>query len=84
MIELKSIERKGTEAVRKLRLRKLSSGLPFMINSKDLLTNQCYLEYPDGLIKLATIKKSARDFDIIRVLTPEEAQIVRQRYHFYI
>ena len=84
MIELKSIERKGTEAVRKLRQRKLSSGHPFMINSKDLTTNQCYLEFPDGVIKLVTIKKSARDFDIVRELSPSEAQSIRRRYHFYI
>jgi len=84
MIELKSIEKKGTEAVKKLRLRKLSSGHHFMINSKDLMTNQCYLEYPNGVIKLATIRKSARDFDIIRELTTEETQIIRRRYHLYI
>jgi hypothetical protein len=69
MIELKSIERKGTEAVGKLRQQKLSNGHPFMINSKALPTIQCYLEFPDGSIKLATLKKSGRDFEIIRELS---------------
>jgi hypothetical protein len=84
MIELKSIEKKGTEAVRKLRQQKLRSGHPFMINSRDLNTDQCYLEFPDGTIKLATFKKAARDFDIIRILSPDETQSIRFRYNFYI
>jgi hypothetical protein len=82
MKDLKIIENKGTEAVRKLRLQKLRNGQPFMINSKELLSNQCYLEYPDGSIKLATLKKSSRDFDIIRVLNPVEADCIRIRYRF--
>lgn len=84
MADLKIIENKGNEAVRKLRLQKLRSGHPFMINSKELLTSQCYLEYPNGVIKLVTIKKSSRDFDIIRELSVTEAQSLRKRYKFYI
>jgi hypothetical protein len=79
--ELKIIEKRGTEAVRKLRLTKLRSGRPFMINSKELLSNQCYLEFPDGSIKLVTLKTSAKDFDILRDLSPNEANVIRQRYH---
>ena len=84
MIELQSIEKKGTEAVRKLRLRKLQSGHPFMINSRELKTSQCYLEFPNGVMYLATFKKSARDFEIIRELSISETQTIRQRYKFYI
>lgn len=84
MIERHSIERKGTEAVRRLRLRKLQSGHPFMINSKDLDTSQCYLEFPNGIIYLATFRKSARDFEIIRELSVNETQSIRHRFKFYI
>jgi hypothetical protein len=84
MIELNLLEKKALEAVRKLRLRKLRSGHPFIINSKKLLTNQCYLEYPNGIIKLVTFTKAAWDFSIIRDLSPNEAQSIRLRYHFDI
>jgi hypothetical protein len=82
MTELKSIENRGTEAVRKLRTQKLAKGLPFMINSRELMTNQCYMEYPNGLIKLVRITKSARDFDVIRELSQSEAQALRNRHKF--
>jgi hypothetical protein len=82
MHDLKIIQNKGTKAVRKLRLQKLRNGQSFMINSKELLSNQCYLEYPDGSIKLAVLNKSSPDFDIIRVLNPEEAECLRIRYGF--
>jgi hypothetical protein len=83
MTDLKKIEKQGTDAVRRLRLQKLRNGHPFMINSKELLTNECYLEFPDGTIKLATIKKSSRDFDIIRVLNPTETESLRNRLRLY-
>lgn len=83
MIDLKIIEKKGTEAVKKLRQRKLQNGNPFMINSKELLTNQCYLEFPDGSIKLATYSHSSKDFEILHILSFDEAQIIRNQFHLY-
>ena len=41
--------------VKKLREQKLRAGLPFMINVNELSSNQCYVEYPNGVIKLASI-----------------------------
>ena len=55
MTTLTRMEEKGTAAVRKLRIQKLLNGHPFMINSKELISNQGYLEYPDGTIKLVSI-----------------------------
>jgi hypothetical protein len=52
-----------------------------MINVKELSTNQCYLEYPNGVIKLAVVRPS-RDFNVIRELTPVEATHLRRRLHF--
>ena len=80
MLDLKKIEITGTAAVKRLRIKKLQSGYPFMINSRELPGNQCYLEYPDGSIKLVTIKKSSRDFTIIRELTQQEKKTLRAKY----
>ena len=82
MTALQTIEKIGNEAVQKLRLQKLSNGRPFMINSKDLETNQCYLEYPDGMIQLVYLKNAAKEFTIIRTLSPTEEQSLRKRYGF--
>jgi hypothetical protein len=49
---LQSIVKIDNDAVKELRLHKLRNGQPFMINSKDLKCNQCFLEYPDGTIQL--------------------------------
>lgn len=82
MTALQIIEQIGNEAVRKLRLRKLRKGHPFMINSKDLPSDQCYLEFPDGNIKLVELNDSAKDFTILRILSAEEEQKIRRKYNF--
>lgn len=82
MSTIKITSRKGTNAVKKLREKKLKNGLPFMINVKELSTNQCYLEYPNGSIKLITVVHSARDIDVVRELTLIEATHLRRRFHF--
>lgn len=81
MTEIQEIEKKGTAAVKRLRLKKLKTGFPFMINSKDLPGNQCYLEYPNGSIVLVTIAKSAKDFTVLRVLSSDEQRILRLKYN---
>ncbi len=82
MSTVKITSKKGTDAVKKLREQKLRNGLPFMINVKELSTNQCYLEYPNGSIKLITVVHSTRDIDVVRELTSAEATHLRQRFHF--
>lgn len=81
MLQIQEIERTGTAAVKRLRLKKLSNGLPFMINSKDLPGNQCYLEYPGGSIALVKIARSAKDFTVIRTLTSFEVTNIRKKYN---
>ncbi len=83
MSTITTTSRKGTNAVRKLREQKLRNGMPFMINVKELSTNQCYLEYPNGTIKLITVIHSTRDIDVVRELTSIEATHLRQRFHFH-
>lgn len=68
--------------VKKLRDQKLRAGLPFMINVKELSSNQCYLEYPNGLIKLVSTVSSTRDITIIRELDSSDADKLRKRLNF--
>jgi hypothetical protein len=71
----------GTEAVKRLRVAKLRSGFPFMINSRELPEGQCYLEYPTGSIVLATLSKSSRDFIILRELSSLEIVTLRKKFN---
>ena len=82
MTALQTIEQIGNKAVQKLRLQKLRSGHPFMINSKELEPNQCFLEYPDGTIQLVYLKNAAKDFTVIRTLSDSEEEVIRLKYHF--
>jgi hypothetical protein len=80
MSEAEIIEKNGADAVRKLRLLKLQSGRPFMINSRELPTDQCYLEFPDGKIELVSLAANSIDFSVIRELTSEESVLIRVKY----
>jgi len=57
-------------------------GLPFMINSHLLPSDQCYLEYPDGIIKIVTIDRSINDFKVISELSSEESILLRKKFKF--
>jgi len=81
MSDLEILEKTGTEAVRRLRKRKLASGKPFMINSKDLPVKQSYLEYPDNSISIVTVAPDSRSFVTITTLTRNQAQSVRRRFN---
>lgn len=81
MTRIQEIEKNGTAAVKRLRMKKLQNGQPFMINSKDLPGNQCYLEYPNGSMVLVSIVKSARNFTIVRKLSHLEENRVRTRFN---
>lgn len=81
MTDFGAIEKVGTDAVKQLRVDKLTNGLTFMINSKDLPSNECYLEYPDGHISLVTLTNSRRDFLEIRSLSKAEAIALRKKYN---
>src|SRR6476620_2572424 len=76
-------ESAGTDAVKKLRKKKLLLGHPFMINSKTLPAGQFYIEYPSGIIKLAVISESKRDFEILRKLNSHEAAELRMKHDLY-
>ena len=77
MTLLQTIGKIGTDAVKELRLQKFRNGLPFMIDSDDLEGNQCYLEFPDGTIKLVSLTTGAREFTTIHTLSVNEARSLR-------
>jgi hypothetical protein len=77
MTALETIGKIGTDAVKELRLQKLRSGLPFMIDSDDLESDQCYLEFPDGTIKLVFLSTGAREFTTVRTLSASETRSLR-------
>jgi len=53
-----------------------------MINSDDLENNQCYLEFPDGTIKLVFLANGAREFTTISILSAKEARTLRAKEGF--
>jgi len=80
MVDFKEIERVGNAAVERLRIDKLSKGIPFMIYAEDLPSTQCYLEYPDGHISIVSICPDKIDFKIIRDLTIKETRLLRKEF----
>jgi len=74
----KKLEESGMQALMLIRKAKLEKGLPFMINSSKLPSDQCYFEYPDGTIWLATINRSKDDFDLTRLLSAHEQVSLRK------
>jgi hypothetical protein len=82
MTALQTIEQIGNQAVKKLRLKKLRSGTPFMINAKELPSDQCYLELPGGSIQLVQLLNDAREFTVIRRLSTVEEVALRRKYGF--
>jgi hypothetical protein len=79
MAEAQVIAQKGTAAVKKLRVSKLKQGSPFMINVKSLPASQCYLEFPNGKITLATYSSKNREFVIVRELSGKESADLRMQ-----
>lgn len=75
------MEARANDAIRKLRKQKLSQRIPFMINSNELPTHQCYLEYPDGNIELVTTSNETIDFKVVRSLNSRETKRLRRKYN---
>lgn len=67
----------GHNTILKVRLNKLRRGKPFMINSPDLPSYQCYMEYADGTIKVEQINDAGTDFKVVRELSADEAARLR-------
>ena len=76
----KKMEQSAKRRIRQLRRQKLEQGLPFMISSDDLPAEQCYLEFPDGTIKVAEAGSRNSDFKIIEVLDYFNAELLRRKF----
>ncbi len=82
MVIRKNASNRNGIVVKKLRDKKLRAGLPFMINVKELPSNECYLEYPNGVIKLVSIVLSTRDINVVKELNTSDANNLRKRFNF--
>jgi len=76
----KKLEKAGYLAVMALRRGKLKMGFPFMINTHLLPSGQCYMEYPDGIIKIVAIDRNINDFKVISELSSEESNLLRRKF----
>ena len=79
-MKVKRLEKAGILAIKLLRQDKFNKGLPFMINSKALPSDQCYLEYPDGKIELVALSRKDNDFKVIYHFSSEEGYDIKKKY----
>ena len=75
----KKLEISAYKAIKLLRKKKLSQGLPFMINSDMLDSKQCFMEYPDGSIKIVEADPKEFDFRIVFEYNSKDANDLRRR-----
>jgi hypothetical protein len=83
MSEIEELEQLGTDAVRELRRNRLKRGLPFMISSRSLPSDQSYLEFPEGRIVLVTYTRNAKDFTELRELSHQEIIRIREQFDLH-
>lgn len=76
-MKAKSLERTAKKAINLLRKKKLSQGVPFMINSTLLPSHECFLEYPNGLIEIIRADPEACDFKVVEKLNPISIKLLR-------
>lgn len=79
-MKVSPLEKSGKEAIRNLRSRKLENGLPFMINTNTLPSDECYLEYPDGSIALVMLSRKDNDFKIITKHSEDEGNLIKKQF----
>jgi hypothetical protein len=68
------------KVIKQLRKRKLSEGHPFMINSDVLEKGQCYMEYPDGSIKIVEADMKHKEFYVVYELSENDANDIRRKH----
>lgn len=71
-------ERSAARAIKLLRKKKLSQGLPFMINSHLLPYDQCYMEYPNGSIEIVKANSEGSNFKVIETLDHISTELLRR------
>ena len=79
MKKIERLEKAVIEAIKLLRKQKHRQGLPFMINSDTLESHQCFLEFPDGIIKIVEADTSRFDFKVIFEFNKEESSELKKK-----
>jgi hypothetical protein len=69
-------------AIRNLRKRNFSIGLPFLLLSETLPEGQVYKEFPDGRIELQEVAFAGKDFRtrVAKVFKGTQADGIRKQY----
>jgi hypothetical protein len=75
------LEKQAGLAVEQLREEHFEKGLPFMVGELDLEGEQFYYEYPNGDIAIAIFPQNQKQHQIIRVLSHEEADNLREKFN---
>lgn len=78
-VTARNLEQSANKAIQILRKKKLQQGLPFMINSDILESNQCFLEYPDGSLKIVEADSRGLDFRVVMDLSASETKQLKKR-----
>ena len=80
-MKIKKLEKSGMLAIKNLRESKFKLGLPFMINSIMLPSDQCYMEYPDGSVIHVKLSRRHNDFKVISEFTPQQGLEIRRKFN---
>jgi hypothetical protein len=74
----KRLEKAANKAIKLLRKQKHRQGLHFMINSDMLETHQCFLEFPNGIIKIVEADSTRIDFKVVFEYSKQESRSLRR------
>ena len=80
MKKLEKLQKRANKAIRLLRRQKHRKELPFMINSDMLETEQCFLEFPDGIIKIVEADKVRIDFKVVFEFSRKDSNALKKRF----
>lgn len=74
-----NLEKSARKAIQILRKKKLQNGYPFMIHSEMLDSKQCFMEYPDGRIKVVEASPTEQDFRIVLEYTLQDSKKLKKK-----
>ena len=75
------LEKQAGLAVEQLREEKFAKNRPFMLGQLDLTGEQFYYEYSNGDVAIAFFPENQKQHQIIRILSHEEADILREKFN---
>ena len=80
-MKLKKLEKSAMSAIKALRQSKFNNDQPFMINSKILPSDQCYMEYRDGSVIHVKLSRQQNDFKTITEFSPQQGLEIRKKFN---